>query len=231
MPLTIESRFCEKVFIVKCAGQIVIGQEAKALESSLEMAKREFRHVIIDMAQVTRLDSIGLGLLVRSGDALRKGGGDLRIATPPAFVSDLLKMTRLTAFLQSCPSVDEAIASFLTLIADERLPHEGGRRVLLIDRSPDMGAFIRAVLTQHGYQMRSASLISDAKLLLRLQGTDYILFGPGTPESAVQAGTVTLHSLAPHAVALALPVEFSTYDAQRATDVLLGAFRNSAAPA
>jgi anti-anti-sigma factor len=229
MPLTIESHFCENVFILSCSGQIVIGPEAKTLEKCLEIAKREFRHLIIDMAHITRLDSIGLGMLVRTVDALRKSGGDLRIANPPAFVTDLLKMTKLTGFLQSCSSVEEAIASFLTLIPDEA--DEGGHRVLLIDRSPDMGAFIRAVLTQHGYQVRSASMVSDAKLLLRFQSTDYILFGPGTPESAVQAGSVMLRSLAPRAVPLALAAEFSTYDAQRATDALLGAFRGKAAQA
>ena len=231
MPLTIESHHCEKVLILKCTGQIVIGPETKALESSLEMARREFRHIVIDLAQVTRLDSSGLGLLVRTVDGLRKGGGDMRISDPPRFVTDLLKMTRLTSFLQSCATEDEAVASFLSQIPDERIPGETGHRVLLIDRSPDLGAFIRAVLTQHGYQVRSASLISDAKLLLRMQGTDYILFGPGTTESAVQAGTAMLRSLVPHAVALSLAAEFSTWDAQQATDALLGAFRNSAAPA
>jgi anti-anti-sigma factor len=231
MPLTIESHFCENVFILSCTGQIVIGQGAKALEKRLEMARREFRHVIIDMGQITRLDSIGLGLLVRTVDGLRKGGGDLRIANPPAFVTDLLKTTRLTSFLQSCPSVDDALASFLTLNLDELLSGVSGHRVLLIDRSPDMGAFIRAVLRQHGYQVRTTSLISDAMMLLRFQGADYILFGPGTPESEVQAGTLTLRSLAPRAVLLALGAEFSTFDAQQASDVLLGTFSNSAAQA
>jgi anti-anti-sigma factor len=231
MPLIIESHFCERVFIVKCAGQIVIGPETKALEGSLEMAKREFQHIVMDLAQVARLDSTGLGLLVRTVVSLRKGGGDLRIADPPAFLTELLKMTRLISFLPTCATEEEAIASFLTQIPDESIPDDTGRRVLLIDRSPDMGAFIRAVLKQHGYQVRSASLISDAKMLLRFQRTDYILFGPDTPESGVRAGTAALQSLDPGVVALALAAEFPTYDAQQATDALLGVFRNSAARA
>jgi anti-anti-sigma factor len=231
MPLTIESHFCEKVFILECAGQIVIGPETRSLESTLEMAKREFRHIVVDLAEVTRLDSIGLGLLVRTVDGLRKCGGDLRIADPPEFVTKLLMMTRLTGFLPCCATEDEAIASLLAEIPDERMADDTGHRVLLIDRSPDLCAFVRAVLTQHGYQVRSASLISDAKMLLRFQGADYILFGPGAPESAVKAGTATLRSLVPGAVMLTLASNFSSSDAHEATDVLLGAFRNSAASA
>jgi anti-anti-sigma factor len=231
MPLTIESHFCENVFILECTGQIVIGHETKALESTLELAKREFRHIVIGLRHVTRLDSVGLGLLVRTVATLRRNGGDLRIANPPEFVTDLLKLTRLTSFLQTCASEEEAIASFLTEVPDERLPDDGGYRVLLIDRSPDIGAFVRAVLSQHGYQVRSASLISDARTLLRFQSADYILFGPGTPETAVEAGAATLRSLAPRAVPLALAAEFPTYDAQQATDVLLGKFRSSAGQA
>jgi anti-anti-sigma factor len=227
MPLTIESHFCENVFILECTGQVVIGHETKALESTLEMVRREFRHVVIGLGHVTRLDSTGLGLLVRTADGLRKIGGDLRIANPPGFVTTLLKMTRLTSFLQASASEEEAIASFLTQVPDERLPDDGRQRVLLIDRSPDLGAFIRAVLTQHGYDVRSASLISDARTLLLFRGADYILFGPGTPEPAVQAGAATLRSLAPRAVPLALAAEFPTYDAEQATDVLLGTFRGS----
>jgi anti-anti-sigma factor len=231
MSLSIESHFCEKVLILGCAGQIVIGTEAKALEKSLEMAKREFRHIVLDIAEVNRLDSIGLGLLVRTVDALRKAGGDLRIAAPPAFVTELLQMTRLTGFLQTCATEEDAIASFLNQTHDDSLPGEAAYHVLVIDRSPDLGAFIRAVLTQHGYHVRSASLISDAKMLLRFHRADYILFGPGTAESTVQAGTATLKSVAPRAVALALAQEFPGYDAQHAAESLLGMFRSSAASA
>jgi hypothetical protein len=180
---------------------------------------------------VTRLDSIGLGLLVRTVDGLRKGGGDLRIADPPEFVRNLLTMTRLTSFLPCCATEDEAIASLLGEIPDERMADDAGHRVLIIDRSRDLSAFIRAVLTQHGYQVRSASLMSDAKMLLRFQSADFILFGPDTPENAVQAGTATLGALTPHAVPLTLPAEFAKYDAHQATDVLLGMFRSSGAPA
>jgi anti-anti-sigma factor len=228
MPLTLESRFCENVFILECTGQIVIGQETKELEASLRMATREFTRVVLAMDAVTRLDSIGLGLLVRSVDGLRKRGGDLRLANPPAFVSQLLKMTKLTEFLQSYSSEDEAIVSFLTETAEERVAEPPGHRVLVIDRSADFGAFIRAVLSQHGFQVRSASLISDARMLLRFQTTDYILFGPSSPPAAVEAGTAALKPMVPRATVLSLEENFHTFDAHRAAELLLELFQHGA---
>jgi anti-anti-sigma factor len=225
MPLTLESRFCENVFIVECKGQIVIGQEVKELEASLRMATREFPRVVLAIGQVTRLDSIGLGLLVRSVDGLRKRGGDLRLADPPAFVSHLLKMTRLTELLQSYGNEDEAIVSFLTETGEERAADPPGHRVLVIDRSPDFGAFVRAVLSQHGFQVRSASLISDARMLLRFQTADYLLFGPSSPPAAVEAGTASLKPMVPHAKMLSLEEKFHTFDAERAAELLLELFQ------
>lgn len=221
MPLTLESRFCENVFILVCKGQIIIGQEVKDLDANLRMATREFTRVVLDIGEVTRLDSIGLGLLVRSVDGLRKRGGDLRLANPPGFVSHLLKMTKLTEFLQSYATEDEAIVSYLAETAEERIADQLGHRVLVIDRSPDFGAFVRAVLSQHGFQVRSASLISDARMLLRFQTADYLVFGPSAPPATVEAGTAALKPMVPRATVLALEQDFHTFDAHRAAEILL----------
>lgn len=231
MSLTLESRFIENVFIVECRGAIILGPEAKSLEACLQLGAREFKRVVVAIGEVTRLDSIGLGLLVRTVDRLRKRGGDLRLSNPPAFVTQLLNMTKLTAFLQTYATEDDAIVSFLTETIDECPPDPPGHRVLVIDRSPDRGAFVRAVLTQHGYQVRSAALISDAKMLLRFQTTDYVLFGPGTPDAAVAAGTAALRSLAPRAITVELPPELRTDDAHQAAEVLLGLFQAGTASA
>lgn len=231
MPLTLESRFCENVFILECTGQIVIGQEVKDLEASLRMATREFTRVVLAIGAVTRLDSMGLGLLVRSVDGLRKRGGDLRLANPPAFVSHLLTMTKLTEFLKPYSNEDEAIVSYLTESAEGSVAEPPGHRVLVIDRSADFGAFIRAVLSQHGFQVRSASLISDARMLLRFQSTDFILFGPSSAPAAVEAGTASLQPMVPRATVLSLDQDFHTLDADRAAELLLGKFQPGSATA
>lgn len=231
MPLHVDTRFLGNVGILECRGQIVIGQELKQLEAAVQMAGRDVNRLVLVVEKVDRLDSTGLGLIVRSADAFRKRGGDLRLADAPQFITHLLTVTKLDSLLKGYASEEEAILSFLRQPFVEKAPEQPGRRVLVIDRSPEVGAFIRAVLTQHGFQVKTASLVSDARMLLMFQQVDYILFGPATPDSAVQAGSASLRPVAPNAVPLSLNSEFATCDACQAAEVLLGLFRSAGVPA
>lgn len=227
MPLHVDTRFVGNLCVLECRGQIVIGQEMKALEAALQMAARDVNRVVLMVGKVDRLDSTGLGLLVRSTDAFRKRGGDLRLAGAPEFFTRLLSMTKLDSFLKVYATEDDAILSFLRQPFPEKAPEQPGHRVLVIDRSAEVAAFIRAVLTQHGFQVKTASLVSDARMLLMFQQVDYILFGPATPDTAVEAGSASLRPVAPKAVPLSLNSEFATCDACQAAEVLLDLFRSA----
>lgn len=228
MALSLDTRFCGDVFILSCRGQIMIGPDVQALEACLHQAEREFSRLVFTLGQVTRLDSTGLGMIVRQLDKLRRRGGDLRIAEPPPFLSQLLGITRLAGFLKTFPTEDEAVQSFLSEPAAGAAFDTPGRRVLVIDPSADLGAFVRAVLTQHGYQVGCASLLHDARMLLRFRPADFIVFGPDTDHAAAQAGMQALQSIAPQAVALELTPEFRAFDALRGAEVLLELFQAGA---
>jgi anti-anti-sigma factor len=228
MPLAIESRFCGNVAILQCTGRIVLGDEGQSLESAFQTAVREFPRIVLNAAGVTRLDSSGLGLLVRYSANLRKRGGDLCLAAPPPFITELLEMTLLSTVLPSSPTEQEAILSFLRQPAPEPAPEQPGHRVLVVDRSPDLGAFIRAVLSHRGYDVKSASLVSDARILLQVQPVDYILVGPGTPQLPSATVLATLRKIAPQAAALQLTPEFRSFDARQAAEVLVAMFQTGA---
>lgn len=225
MTLQIEERFCGNVFILQCTGRIVYGEELTLLESVFDRVIREFHRIVLNMAAVTRLDSFGMGLLVRYAANLRKRSGDLRLAAPPPFVTEVLEITLLSTVLQSFPTEQEAVVSFLRQPSATGVPGQPGHRVLVVDRSPDLGAFVRAVLTQHGYDVHSASLVSDAKVLLQVHPIDYILVGPGTPQMPATAILAALRDLAPHATALQLTPEFRSFDAHQAAEFLLEMFQ------
>jgi hypothetical protein len=65
MALRLESRFCGNVYIIHCAGRIVLGDEVKALEAALDVGAREFLRIVLCVSEAERLDSVGIGLLVR----------------------------------------------------------------------------------------------------------------------------------------------------------------------
>jgi len=230
MALSLDTRFCGDVFILSCRGPIMIGPDVQALESCLQLAEREYSRIVVGAGELTRLDSTGLGMIIRQLDKLRRRGGDLRIAAPPPFLAQLLHITRLSGFVKTLASEDEAIVSFLSQPAKEAPPEPAGHRVLVIDPSADLGAFVRAVLAQHGYAVRAASTVHDAHMLLEHHPADFILFGPNCDQST-QLGAAELQPVAPQAVTLELTPEFTSYDALRGAEVLLEKFHAGVKPA
>lgn len=221
MPLTLQSRFCGNVYVIRCEGRIVMGEEATALEAALDRGAREFSRFVLDLSDATRLDSMGLGLLVRHLTALRKRGGDLRLAAPPEFVTTLLDLTKVSSLLRTYPTEEEAILSFLKQHASQRSGEKRGVKLLVFDPSADLCAFVRTVLTQHGFDVRTTCSFRDAKILLKVDDVDYILVGPGTPQLSSESVASELHSMAPKASALQLAADFKSRDALEASQTLL----------
>jgi len=225
MPLDIEARFCGDVSILQCTGRIVLGDELNALDAAFQTTAHEFQWIVLNVAGVKRVDSAGVGMVVRYAANLRKRGGDVRLAAPTRFIVDLLETTMLNTVIDSYPTEDEAVSSFLT---QPTVPEGGGtpgHRVLVVDRSADLGAFVRAVLGRHGFDVRSASLVSDARILLQMRDVDYILVGPGTPQMPAASVLAALKNVAPKAVALQLTPDFRTLDAHQAAEMLLEMFQ------
>jgi anti-anti-sigma factor len=227
MSLVLSSRHLGNVYIIHCKGRISMGEEVKALEAELRFATREFTRLVLNIAEVDRLDSMGIGLLVRNATNLHKANGDIRLAAPPAFIVKLLTLANLSKFLRVYDTEEAAILSFL-----ERQPtqhvEKHGTRVLFFDQSPDLCAFVRAVLTQHGFDVKWTCNYGDAKILLRIEDVEYVLVGPGTPQLPSETALRGLHAIAPRTSGLHLPHDFKVQDAHLATEVLLGLFKSEA---
>jgi anti-anti-sigma factor len=224
MSLVLSSRHLGNVYIIHCKGRIAMGDEVKALEAELRFCTREFARVVLNVAEITRLDSTGIGLLVRHATNLHKAGGDIRLAAPPPFIVNLLNLANLSKFLRVFETEEEAILSFLQHQPTHKV-EKHGTRVLFFDQSPDLCAFVRAVLTQHGFDVKWTCNFGDAKILLRIEDVDYILVGPGTPQLSSETALRNLRAIAPRPVGLHLASDFNAQDAHEATEVLLGLFQ------
>jgi anti-anti-sigma factor len=224
MSLSLQSRFCGNVHIIQCQGHIVAGDEAKSLQAALDLASREVPRIVLHVSEVGRLDSSGIGLLVRYASRLRKRGGDLRLAAPQPFVVTLLKLTMLTSVLPIHPTEDEALLSFQSWAVDQKAQGKAGPRVLVLDQSPDLCSFVRTVLMQHGFDVKSASYFQDARILLQVDHVDYILVGPDSPQFSYATILGSLRALAPKATTLQLNADFKSHDALAAAEALLQLF-------
>jgi anti-anti-sigma factor len=224
MLLKLTSRFVGNVYVIECVGRVVLGEEVKALEAALVMGEREFVRIVLNLSEVNRLDSIAMGLLVRYAERLGNRGGGLRLAAAPAFVTNLLNMTKLSGLLPNYPTEEEAIVSFLKQGAEEEAQGRRGPRVLVFDESADLCVFVRTVLIGQGYDVRSTCSFRDAKILLRVDGVEYIVVGPSTPRLSAETVVHSLTALSPQANVLQLAADFKIRDAQEATDALLQLF-------
>src|SRR5664279_1414691 len=222
MSLALESRHVGSVYVVQCAGRIVSGEESKVLDEVLQRGLREFSRVVLNLAEVTYVDSAGMGLLVRFLWHLRNRRGDLRLAAPAPFVVRLLDLTKLSTVFHSYPSEEAAIVSFLQ--EGVHTPSESdnaGPRVLFLDPSPDTCAFVRAILARHGYRVLSTGLMGDAKILLSASSVDVIILGPDSGTLAASGTLEVFRKLAPAAKTVVLEREFKSRSADEAGLALL----------
>ncbi len=222
MSLSLESRHCGSVYIVRCAGRIVSGEESRTLEEALQRGLREFTRVVLHVEQVNRVDSAGMGLMVRFLWHTRNRNGDLRLSAPQPFLITLLNVTKLSSVFRIYPDEESAIVSFLK--EGSIAPAESantGPRVLFLDPSPDTCAFVRALLSRHGYRVLSTGLMGDAKILLSASSVDVIVLGPESGGLAAPATLKVLQQLAPSAKTVVLEREFKSRAADEAGVALL----------
>lgn len=89
----------------------VAGHFRSKLLSLIEQGNRQ---LVVDLHDVTFIDSSGLGALVSALKTLKRtnGSGDVRLARVQPPVVSLLEIIRLNRVFTSYPSVEQAIQSF-----------------------------------------------------------------------------------------------------------------------
>ena len=139
------------------------------------------------LAQQTYLDSGGLGALVRLMGSLRAHRGDLKLCEASPFVQNVLKATNLLSIFCVYATEREAVAAF----AQRPEPREGHSwtghaKVLCVDPSSDLLAYMCAVLKPAGFEVMSARYLANAATLLTAVKPRVVICGPGV-QSATPA--------------------------------------------
>jgi len=86
------------VVVVKCAGRIVRGQEARLRNAVLE--EKHARFVVLDLSQVSSMDAGGLNLLVYLHRWIESHGAHLKVVDPRPFVREMLMRTHLNCVFE-----------------------------------------------------------------------------------------------------------------------------------
>ncbi|MCK4350514.1 MAG: STAS domain-containing protein, partial [Candidatus Krumholzibacteria bacterium] len=68
--------------------------------------------VVVDLQGVAWMNSSGLGILIGGLSALRKSGGDLRLARVTEKIEEVLKITKLDRVFDIYSNTEDAVASY-----------------------------------------------------------------------------------------------------------------------
>ncbi len=111
--LIINKRQVNGVVIVDLDGKISLGESSQELHQSLrELVASGKRHVLLNMAKVTAIDSSGLGSIVAGYSTLQASGGALKLINLPDRVSDLMTITKLYTVFEILEDETAGINSF-----------------------------------------------------------------------------------------------------------------------
>jgi anti-sigma B factor antagonist len=112
MSLILKTRKVDNIVVMDLSGKLTIGEPVMQLRDALraQVAEGDSKF-IVNLGDVSYVDSSGLGELVSSYTTVRNKGGDVKLLKLTAKIKDLLQMTKLLTVFDVYDDEAKAIAS------------------------------------------------------------------------------------------------------------------------
>jgi anti-sigma B factor antagonist len=111
MALKMTSREVDGVAVPSLEGRIVLGEEANALREKVKGIAGGKKKVVLNMNDVTLIDSSGLGLLVSAHSSAKSKGASLRLCNLGSRFKELLQITKLLTVFEVSDTEADAVRS------------------------------------------------------------------------------------------------------------------------
>ena len=113
MALKMTQREVDGVTVVALDGRIVLGDENNAFREKVKSLLGEGKKkIVLNMDNMTFIDSAGLGTLVTSQHTAKKDGAPLRLCHIGSKLRELLQITKLLTAFEVFDTEATAVASF-----------------------------------------------------------------------------------------------------------------------
>jgi anti-sigma B factor antagonist len=112
MQLKVTTRIKDGILIVDCTGRIVFGEESSLLRETVKKGVSENNRIVMNLGEVSYIDSGGLGTLVALRTTAQNAGGTIKLTNLTKRVGDLLQVTKLLTVFDVYNSEAEAVESF-----------------------------------------------------------------------------------------------------------------------
>lgn len=111
--MKLKTKEIKGVVVIEMDGTVIGGPDASALNDYLHhLITEDKKNIVIDLKEVSFINSSGLGMLIGSLTTMRNSGGELKLARASKKIEDLLEMTKLLKVFDLHKSVNDAVASF-----------------------------------------------------------------------------------------------------------------------
>jgi anti-sigma B factor antagonist len=212
MLFSVHSQKVGSVAVIHCQGRLVVSDGVRLLQEEVEKHTLETKKYLLDLGEVSYVDSGGLGALVRLMGTLRAHRGDLKLCRVSPFVQNVFRATNLHGLFCIHETEKEALADFAQRPAvTEPYAHLSHTNVLCIDPSSDLLSYMSVVLKGAGFAVKTTRYLADASTLLSAMKPRVIVCGPGVPSSSPVFEK--FRKLDPRVQLLLLPADFHTSDA------------------
>jgi anti-sigma B factor antagonist len=107
------NRQVDGITVVDMSGRITLGEGSVVLRDSIrDLISKGQKKILLNLGDVTYIDSSGIGELVSAFTAVRREGGELKLLKLTKKVHDLLQITKLYTVFDIKDDEATAIQSF-----------------------------------------------------------------------------------------------------------------------
>jgi len=113
MALNTVEKEIEGVTVLQLFGRVTLGEESNLLRTKLkDLLSQGKTRLVLDLAEVTYIDSAGLGALVAGFTSAQNQGASLKLANLTKRFSEQLHITKLVTVFDVYDNVQAAVKSF-----------------------------------------------------------------------------------------------------------------------
>jgi anti-sigma B factor antagonist len=111
--LKITAHQVDGVDVIELSGRVVLGEESNALRETVKsLLASGHKNIVLNMDNVTYIDSAGLGTLVASHHSARTQGASLKLSNLGSKFQEILQVTKLLTVFDTYDSEAAAVQSF-----------------------------------------------------------------------------------------------------------------------
>ena len=101
------------IVVVRLAGRLTLGPDSENCESQIsELIRQNEKKIVLDMTELSFMDSTGLGIVATCSGKLRQAGGELCLAGLKGSVQKLFKVTGVERIFRIHATAAAAIEYF-----------------------------------------------------------------------------------------------------------------------